>query len=304
MALRPLLAPTGFVCVQIDDREYAYLQVLMDRIFGRARRVATVVVKMSELSGVKMGHVETRLPKLKEYLLIYSANDAAKLRPQRVPKDAETLHRYLKYYNKIIDNPEAPASEWRILSIRDWLREQGVRATQKSVREAQLRHSERVVYRTNNAFLSTLNFDTPTAEVLSPTGKKYIWWEGKQMLFLTDHTHTYVGDLWTDISTINLNKEGGAAFRYSKKPEALIERILRLLSDAGDWVLDPFAGSGTTGAVAQKIGRRWVMIEQGEHLHTHIVPRIEAIQTGEDTGGIQPYERGGTFRIREVKSEK
>lgn len=299
-ALQPLLKATGFVCVQIDDREYAYLQVLMDQIFGREHRVATVVVKMSELSGVKMSHVRTRLPKLKEYLLIYAAGDTARLRPQRVPKSAESLNKYLKYYNKIIENPDDPAPQWRIVSIRDWMRAQGMRIHPKSVRDLQMRERHRVVYRTNNAFLKRLSFDSDIQEVISPTGIKYIWWEGKQMLFLADHTHTFLGDLWTDISTINLNKEGGAAFRYSKKPEALIARILQLLSDEGDWVLDPFAGSGTTGAVAQKLKRPWVMIEQGEHLRTHIVPRIEAIQRGEDRGGIQPYECGGAYTLREL----
>lgn len=296
-AIVPLLRDTGFVCVQIDDREFAYLQVLMDSIFARDRRVATVVVKMSELSGVKMNHVHTRLPKLKEYLLIYAASDAARLRPQRVPKDEETLSKYLKYYNKIIENPSDPVSEWRVVSLRDWMRAQKIRVTAHAVRQTQLQEAHRVVYRTNNAFLRTLSFDVPLQEVQSPTGKKYIWWEGKQMLFLADHTHTYLGDLWTDISTINLNKEGGAAFRFSKKPEALLGRILSLLSDPGDWVLDPFAGSGTTGAVAQKLNRRWVMIEQGEHLHTHIVPRIASILNGTDTGGIQPYARGDAFAL-------
>lgn len=297
-ALQPLLTPTGFVCVQIDDREFAYLQVLMDQIFGRARRVATVVVKMSELSGVKMSHVRSRLPKLKEYLLIYAAGNDAHLRPQRVPKPTEALNKYLKYYNKIIENPDDPVPQWRIVSVRDWMRSQNIRASAKSIREVQMRESARVVYRTNNAFLARLSFDSETQEVISPTGIKYIWWEGKQMLFLADHTHTFLGDLWNDISTINLNKEGGPSFRYSKKPEALIARILRLLSDEGNWILDPFAGSGTTGAVAQKLGRPWVMIEQGEHLHTHIVPRIEAIRNGEDTGGVQPYDRGGAYTLR------
>lgn len=296
-ALQPLLAPTGFICVQIDDREFAYLQVLMDRIFDRTRRVATVVVKMSELSGVKMSHVHTRLPKLKEYLLIYAAGDDAVLRPQRVPKDQETLRKYLKYYNKIIENPDDPPAQWRITPLRQWMRAQGMSLRGNAVQKMQLREAKRVVYRTNNAFLSGLSFDAPIQEVTSPTGKKYIWWEGKQMLFLSDHTHTFLGDLWTDISTINLNKEGGARFRYSKKPEALIARILRLLSDPGDWVLDPFAGSGTTGAVAQKLGRRWIMIEQGAHLHTHIIPRIDGILAGEDHGGIQPYERGHPYEL-------
>lgn len=298
MAIRPLLRPTGFICVQIDDREQAYLQVLMDEIFGRDNRRSTVAVKMSELSGVKMSHVETRLPKTKEYLLIYAKSDAARLRPQRILKSDENLSSYLKYYNKIIENPQDPAERWVITPLRVWMQRHGVKTTSEHMRAVQIQEQERIVYRTNNAFLSTLSFDTPTARVVSPTGIPYIWWEGKQMLFLSDHTHTYVGDLWTDISTINLNKEGAGRFRHSKKPEALMARILELLSDPGDWVLDPFAGSGTTGAVAQKLGRRWIMIEQGDHLHSHIVPRMRAIAAGKDTGGIQPYERKGTFQIK------
>lgn len=295
-AIRPLLAPTGFICVQIDDRELAYLQVLMDSVFGRERRVSTVVVKMSELSGVKMSHIESRLPKLKEYLLIYSASDQAKLRPIRVEKSADAFDKYLKYYNHIIENPDEPVDTWRVVRIRDWLQAQGASIDAETIRTTQLRERKRVVYRTNNRALSGLSFASPTAEVISSTGLRYIWWEGKQMLFLADHTEEYLGDLWTDISTINLNKEGAAPFRYSKKPEALIARILTLLSDEGDLVLDAFAGSGTTGAVAQKLGRSWIMMEQGAHVHTHIIPRIESVLDGTDNGGIQPYQRGKGFR--------
>lgn len=297
IAIQPLLRSSGFICVQIDDRQLAYLQLLMDEVFGRERRVSTVVVKMSELSGVKMSHVESRLPKLKEYLLIYAAGDEAKLRPIRVQKSPEVLQKYLKYYTNIIENPESPVEAWQIVRVRDFMKARGLSTEAAKVREFQLREQERVVYRTNNPHLSELSFPTQTAEVLSPTGVRYVWWEGKQMLFLKDHTEEYLGDLWTDISTINLNKEGGGRFRYSKKPEALIARVLRLLSDEGDLVLDAFAGSGTTGAVAQKLGRPWVMIERGEHLHTHIVPRIEAIRAGTDQGGLQPYQHGPPFRL-------
>lgn len=297
VAIRPLLCNSGFICVQIDDRELAYLQLVMDEVFGRARRVSTVVVKMSELSGVKMSHVESRLPKLKEYLLIYAAGDSAKLRPIRVQKAPDVLEKYLKYYTNIIENPESPVDKWRIVRVRDFMESQGLQTDASSVRKFQLREQGRVVYRTNNPNLSGLNFSTKTAEVLSSTGIRYVWWEGKQMLFLKDHTEEYLGDLWTDISTINLNKEGGARFRYSKKPEALIARVLQLLSDEGDLVLDAFAGSGTTGAVAQKMGRSWIMMEQGEHLHTHIVPRLTSILEGTDRGGIQPYQTGPPFRV-------
>lgn len=83
------------------------------------------------------------------------------------------------------------------------------------------------------------------------------------------------------------------------KPEKLLERILHLATNENDLVLDSFAGSGTTGAVAHKMGRRWIMIELGEHCHTHIIPRLKKVVDGEDQGGISKvtnWQGGGGFR--------
>ncbi len=83
------------------------------------------------------------------------------------------------------------------------------------------------------------------------------------------------------------------------KPERLIERILTLATNKGDLVLDSFAGSGTTGAVAHKMGRRWIMVELGDHIHTHIIPRLHRVIDGTDQGGISQavsWQGGGGFR--------
>jgi len=83
------------------------------------------------------------------------------------------------------------------------------------------------------------------------------------------------------------------------KPERLINRILHIATNPGDLVLDSFAGSGTTGAVAHKMGRRWIMVELGEHCHTHIIPRLKKVIDGEDPGGITKavgWKGGGGFR--------
>lgn len=83
------------------------------------------------------------------------------------------------------------------------------------------------------------------------------------------------------------------------KPERLIERVLNIATSPGDLVLDSFAGSGTTGAVAHKMGRRWIMVELGEHCHTHIIPRLKKVIDGEDPGGITKavdWQGGGGFR--------
>jgi len=83
------------------------------------------------------------------------------------------------------------------------------------------------------------------------------------------------------------------------KPEGLLQRILQISSNPGDWVLDSFAGCGTTGAVAHKMGRRWIMVELGEHCHTHIIPRLKKVIDGTDPGGVTEavdWKGGGGFR--------
>jgi adenine-specific DNA-methyltransferase len=83
------------------------------------------------------------------------------------------------------------------------------------------------------------------------------------------------------------------------KPERLLRRVLGLSTAPGDLILDSFAGSGTTGAVAHKMGRRWIMVELGEHCHTHIIPRLKKVIDGEDKGGVTEamgWKGGGGFR--------
>jgi len=91
---------------------------------------------------------------------------------------------------------------------------------------------------------------------------------------------------------------GDASFE-TPKPEALLERVLRIATDPGDLVLDSFLGSGTTAAVAHKMGRRYIGIEMGEHAVTHCVPRMKKVVDG-DRGGISDsvnWQGGGGFRF-------
>ncbi|MCA9473966.1 MAG: site-specific DNA-methyltransferase, partial [Nitrospira sp.] len=109
-----------------------------------------------------------------------------------------------------------------------------------------------------------------------------------------------VGTFWEGFPLNNLTKEGGVQFPQGKKPEALIKKVLDLSTGPGDWVLDSFAGSGTTGSVAHKMGRRWIMIELGQHCHTHIIPRLKKVIDGQDTAGItaaEGWKGGGGFRF-------
>ncbi len=296
--LREFLSQDGHIFVQIDDNEMAYLQVLMDEIFGRNNRAINIAVKMSELSGVKMKHADKKPPKLKEYILGYGAGGGVGLRPIRKAKAPEKFESYLRYYTKVIMNPDDPVEDWVIKPIREVL---GEDSTDADYRNFQIAEAHRVVYRTNNALLSRLDFETKTASVLSPKGIEYVWWEGKQMLFLEDYTHEYLGDFWPDISTINLNKEGGVDFKRGKKPEALLERIISMASDEGDLIMDSFLGSGSTAAVAHKMRRRWIGIEMREQAETHCVPRLTGVIDGEQ-GGVSetvgwPSDGGGGYRF-------
>lgn len=89
------------------------------------------------------------------------------------------------------------------------------------------------------------------------------------------------------------------------KPERLLSRVLEIATNPGDLVLDSFAGSGTTGSVAHKMGRRWIMVELGEHCHTHIIPRLKKVIDGDDPGGVTEqtgWQGGGGFRYFRLAS--
>lgn len=101
----------------------------------------------------------------------------------------------------------------------------------------------------------------------------------------------------------NCRHEGGVEFRSGKKPERLLEIVLKHFSNPGDIVLDSFAGSGTTGAVAHKMCRRWIMVELGEHARTHIVPRLRRVIDGDDNTGVTDivgWTGGGGFRFYRI----
>ena len=267
-----LLRGDGVIFISIDDNEAAQLRLLCDEVFGQACFVNQIVVKSSETSGVKMSHVEKRLPKIKEYILVYSRTPGGcRFEPVSVPK--QSVDAYLKYYRSFIENPEEPPEKWRIVSVLDAMRTRALESDEDSIRLFKLENAERVVYRTNNASLAAMNFESKTAEVTSTRGIRYIWWEGKQMLFLSDHLSESLCDLWTDISTINLNKEmlGLPSFAKGQKPLALLERCLKMVCSKTEEsiVLDFFAGSGSLGYAAMRVRSEgykvnFILVQQSE----------------------------------------
>src|SRR5687767_1682753 len=318
--LHRLLSQDGSLFIHIDDNELGYLIPLIDEIFDRKNRISVITFKQSAASGPKS--VNPGLVSTSNFILYY-AKSRALWKPNRVymsiPRDAR--------YNNFILNFERPYREWRIgtlksafaehygLNGRDLESEFGSRLERK-LTEFVLTNRFRVVQPAlvrpedvNAEARAALRESEVNGGIVtkSRTDERYFL-NGKQLLFYASKTQVIDGQLstaglatsiWDDLFSNNLHKEGGVSFPNGKKPEALIKRILELSTAVGDLVLDSFAGSGTTGAVAHKMGRRWIMVELGEHIHTHIIPRLKKVIDGEDPGGITKavdWKGGGGFR--------
>ena len=140
-----------------------------------------------------------------------------------------------------------------------------------------------------------------------------IWWGAdgahapRLKLFLSEADDGILPTtLWADGEIFGLNQQSIREIRAlglpdfpTPKPERLISKILEVATDKGDLVLDSFAGTGTTGAVAHKMNRGWLMVELGNHCQTHILPRMQKVIDGADQGGVTEsvgWKGGGGFR--------
>ena len=309
--LRNILAGDGSIWISIDDKEVHYLKVLCDEIFGRNNFISCIAVKMSTASGVKTSHRDKTIIKEKEYVLCYSKNrDLMRFNPQYIPKlewDKEFQY-FLEKNNS--DN----TNKWKVGGLKNILKLKNIPFDPENnkFKEFVIKNADKIWRR---AFIRNQYKEesqkNPDRIIVDSSGENF-YYRGRQMYFFKNRFHDclteegiknlpsyLLGDFWTDINTGKLFSEGGIDFRNGKKPEFLISRIFSLATNPGDLVLDSFAGSGTTGAVAHKMGRRWIMVELGDHCHTHIVPRLQKVIDGADQGGISKavnWKGGGGFR--------
>lgn len=282
-----LLKNDGTICIQCDDNEMAYLKVLCDEIFDRDNHVNTICVKMSELKGFKMGNLSNKFPKLKEYILIYAKDKSqVQLKIETVEKD--NLESYMKYYNKRIKNINDPCEQWEIeLVDRNY---------------DKIAHAEEMIYIvTRDSKIDEALPVNQFIEKVDSNGKKsYIIYDGRKIntvLFLSDYIKEPVGDIWMDISTININKESSVQLPNGKKPESLLKRIIYSLTNEGDYVLDAYFGTGTTGAVAMKMNRKFIGLEQLDTHYEKSIKRLEEVINGDKSGVSEEvgWNGGGSF---------
>jgi adenine-specific DNA-methyltransferase len=288
--LRDLLSRNGSIWISIDDNECHYLKLLCDEVFGRSNFIANVVWQKAYTSNQTAKFISNT----HDHVLVY-AKDAAQFVIGKLPRTEDQKAKFA--------NPDSdPRGPWKAENL------------------------------SAGKFYAAGQFSItgPSGKVFIPPKGRY-WrcneeqynaWlrdsritfgrsgDGRPMLkkFLSEMNDGLTANTWWTHEEAGSNKEASIHTKdlfgeqdvfQTPKPEKLLLRIIELATESGDWVLDSFAGSGTTGAVAHKMGRRWIMVELGDHCHTHIIPRLKKVIDGEDAGGVTDatgWKGGGGFR--------
>ena len=289
-----LLSKDGSLWITIDDNEGHYLKVICDEIFGRVNFLATMVWEK------RTSRENRRVFSFNHDFILVYAKDKPSFEAVRNPLGLNDEVR-ARYRNP--DND--PRGPWQSVSVN-----------------AQAGHATASQFYTLT-LPSGRKLDPPKGRCWLYTKEKMeqeisannIWFgadgdnvpRAKKFLSANKDKGLTPETIWTaaDVGTNDEAKKGllellpDVSVFENPKPEGLLERIIHIATNPGDLVVDSFAGSGTTGAVAHKMGRRWIIIELGEHCHTHIIPRLRKVIDGKDKGGITKlvsWVGGGGFR--------
>lgn len=300
----------GVICIQIDDNEYANLKKICDEIFNISNFVTTIVVKMSEPTGVKMSHAKTRIPKLKEYILVYKKGDI-KLNSVRVPKE-KWDDEYKTYLDNITqdevdfiksvrddeDRTEKQISEVdkillkaKYISLSSVYKDNNINSDEEKLKfnyENSWRIFQTVSMsgggkeladqKRNN--LSQIFYSIVTAE------KKMYFIKGDysfeiekpriKILFADDYLTVNPCDFYQDIKTTGLDNEGYVPFRNGKKPIKLLTRLIKLFTNDNDIIMDFFSGSCSTGHSVMQFcneensKRPFIMVQLQENIDSQL----------------------------------
>jgi adenine-specific DNA-methyltransferase len=289
--LKRLMANEGSIWITIDDNEAHYLKVLCDEVFGRMNFVATAL--WQKKYGAKSD--SKYLSESHDYVIIYAKNKE-KFVLNRLPRTDAQDARYKNQDN----DPRGPwtsgdllrneARDYAIYPIIGPSGRSHMPPKGTSWRFTKEKYEELVAE--NRIWFGESGNNVPRLKrflnEVSDSVPSTTWWEYKDVGH-NDEAKKEVKLIFPELSDVFA----------TPKPERLIQRILHLATTPGDLVLDSFGGSGTTGAVAHKMGRKWIMVELGEHCHTHIAPRLKKVIDGEDQGGISKaveWKGGGGFR--------
>lgn len=318
---RELLTKDGTIFINIDDKEYSYLKIVCDEIFGRENFLNVFSVKTSDPSGHKT--VNPSPYSQTEYILLYAKNKSAyKYETQYVASE------YDKGYNKLITNFNEDYTAWETVGLFDYLaKENGYKDTRDAnkqlgketfssvVAKYALENKERIyqpVAIADDAAQEIVQVRDKSKDnlgqiykVVRDNGDVYIQ-DGRQIYFYASKVREIDGvetpskpltNLWADIPYNGISKEGGVKLKNGKKPEKLLRRIIEISTQKNDLVLDFHLGSGTTCAVAHKLGRRYIGVEQLDYGDNDSVIRLQNVIKGDSSGisKIVNWNGGGSF---------
>jgi len=303
--LRELLSEEGSIWVTIDDNEAHYLKVIMDEIFGRSGFIADIAWKKRD--GAPN---DRKIGSTYDHVLVF-----AKASPAKSNKTLAEEH-----FN-LMPRTDKADSQYREYEEPFGFDKRGAFRKVDSTGNAKGgRFVESLIYPVTNPFTGEQVFPRKGRcwvyhkdEMLQMVAEQRFFWgkDGKagtpmRKLFKSEAKAGMTAPtIWDDVG---LNQHaareieilfGEKASFETPKPEGLMRRILEIATNSGDLVLDSFLGSGTTAAVAHKMGRRYIGIEMGDHAVTHCVPRLRKVIEGEQ-GGISEavgWKGGGGFRF-------
>jgi adenine-specific DNA-methyltransferase len=318
--LKRLLRPDGFFCVHIDDSEGHYLKVMLDEVFGRSNYLTTLYIQVRYAQ--KTLKQDMDFHKQVEMVHIYRKEFGAK---PNLPVRASTDEKFCYYVDEKGSGSEIELGGKRVVLFtsddyeirkgepsQDGLKEIWATGSILDGNSSGRFFRDYLAGRAEKDGLGSLykvygigddkfphRYFTGPKRAGATKGK---YFQGIPLGKLeSGSVSTSPIENFYDLagSFGNCRHEGGVEFRSGKKPEALLDIILKRFTSEGDWVLDSFAGSGTTGAVAHKLRRRWIMVELGEHCESHVVPRMKGIVEGADKTGVSVaagWKGGGGFR--------
>lgn len=333
-----LLEANGMFWIHLDDVEVHYCKVLLDEIFTRRNFVSHITYERSAVAGLGQGGY---LVNTTEHILLYKKGSLPdKLNLSYEELGFNIIKRYNRFVvnfgERVLVREFTAKSNGELVRVYE---HSGVEIASISLRDAKNREAEirkefvthlNTLFRGNrvqkeNEFQNNIIASLDKGKLYSvdyvpSRGKNkgeettLYYYNCELLSWLKDTTTLENGmlsksqkmtTLWKhgEIPKADIANEGGVYFPRSKKPEQLLHRIIEMSTEPGDIVLDSFLGSGTTAAVAHKMGRRYIGIEMGEHAYTHCKMRLDAVIAGDDLLGITKamrWQGGGGYRFYEL----
>ena len=300
-AAKYFLSNSGSIWISIDEREFAYLKVLCDEIFGRENHVSTVTVKVKDPAGVGQ---QAPIFDICEYLLVY-AKDVKQFK-EDLPEfnDTSPFTKKAKGYKNLIVKDGEPKfvseierQQVGLVKIYECEDYEISNANELSFDQyVESRDSIAADYNPSGGMILAIRDQIPARGLsfieYTPTRGKMagklsrVYFLNRRILsFLSDilietedgvYRKSKLTNLW-DIPNASLHIEGSVEFRNGKKPEVLIQKILSFCTVEGDLIMDFHVGSGTTTSVAHKMNRQWIAVEQMDYVETITMERLKNV---------------------------